>query len=102
MVVGSSSFVGNHIMMSLARKNPNLSVVGMSRSGMPLENETERFSNVSYVKNDALDPEWFRDHLEDVDGVIHCVGALIQKRKNPTPFIDLMSRETAINVATQL
>ena len=102
MVVGSSGFVGNYIMKSIAKKNPQLLVVGMSRSGRAREEETHNLPNVSYVKGDCLEPESFRDHLSDVDGVIHCVGTLIEKRNNPKLTYDAMNRDAAINVAAEL
>jgi uncharacterized protein YbjT (DUF2867 family) len=63
MVVGSSGYVGNYMIKTLARKYPQVSIIGMSRSALPREDETAKLSNVSYVKGDALEPESFRRHL---------------------------------------
>ena len=63
MVVGSSGYVGNYMMKTLARKYPQVAVVGMSRSAKAREEETAKLPNVSYVKGDALEPESFRKHL---------------------------------------
>ena len=41
-------------------------------------------------------------HLQDVDGVIHCVGTLIEKKNNPKLTYNAMNRDTAINVAAEL
>jgi uncharacterized protein YbjT (DUF2867 family) len=54
------------------------------------------------VQGDALNPESFKDHLKNVDGVIHCVGTLIEKRNNPKLSYDSMNRDTTINVAAEL
>ena len=102
MVVGSSGYVGNYMMKTLAKQYPNVLVVGMSRSALPREEETAKLPNVSYVQGDALNPESFKDHLENVDGVIHCVGTLIEKRNNPKLSYDAMNRDTTINVAAEL
>jgi hypothetical protein len=37
-----------------------------------------------------------------VDGVVHCVGTLIEKRGNPKLSYNAMNRDTAINVAAEL
>lgn len=102
MVVGSSGFVGNYVLKTLAMKYPDLEVVGMSRSGLAREQETANLPNVTYVRGDCLDPDTFRDHLEDVDGVIHTVGTLIEKKNNPKLTYQAMNRDAAINVASEL
>lgn len=102
MVTGSSGYVGNYIIKTLARRHPDILVVGMSRSGQPREEETANLQNVEYVRGDCLEPDSFREHLRDVDGVIHCVGTLIEKRNNPKLSYDAMNRDSAINVAAEL
>ena len=57
MVVGSSGFVGNYMMFTLAKRYPYIKVVGMSRSALPRDEATARLPNVSYIKGDALNPE---------------------------------------------
>jgi uncharacterized protein YbjT (DUF2867 family) len=102
MVVGSSGFVGNYMMFTLAKMYPHVQVVGMSRSGLPREDATARLPNVHYVKGDALNPESISKHLKDIDGVIHCVGTLIEKKNNPKLTYNAMNRDTAMNVAAEL
>jgi nucleoside-diphosphate-sugar epimerase len=102
MIVGSSGFVGNYIMKTLAMKYPSVQVVGMSRSGRAREENTANLSNVSYVKGNVLEPESFREHLKDIDGVIHCVGTLIESRTDPKLSYNAMNRDSAINVAKVL
>jgi uncharacterized protein YbjT (DUF2867 family) len=85
LVLGSTGNVGNYMMKTLARKYPHMAFVGMSRNARGTDEETTRLSNVSYVRGDALDPYSFREHLEDVNGVIHCihaVNALISQKNN--------------------
>ena len=102
MVVGSSGFVGNYMMFTLAKRYPHVQVVGMSRSALPRDDATAKLPNVRYIKGDALNPESFNKHLEDVDGVIHCVGTLIEKKNNPNLSYNAMNRDTAMNVAAEL
>ena len=102
LVVGCSGFVGNFIMKTLARAHPEVAVIGMSRSGRAREPETASLPNVSYVQGDCLEPESFREHLEDVDSVIHTVGTLIEKRGNPKLSYQAMNRDAAMNVAAEL
>ena len=76
LVVGSTGNVGNYMMKTLARKYPHVAFVGMSRNARPRDEETAKLRNVSYVRGDALDPYSFREHLEDVNGVVHCIHAV--------------------------
>jgi uncharacterized protein YbjT (DUF2867 family) len=101
LVVGSSGFVGTHVMKTLAKKHPEIKVVGMSRSGKAREEETAQLKNVSYVQGNCLDPDTFREHLKDVDGIIHTVGTLIEKRSNPDLTYKAMNRDAAINMAAE-
>ena len=41
------------------------------------------YPNVEYVKGNCLEPETFKDVLQDVDGLIHTVGTLIENKKKP-------------------
>ncbi len=102
LVVGSSGFVGNYMMFTLATRYPQVQVVGMSRTALPRDEATAKLPNVAYIKGDALNPDSFRKQLEDVDGVIHCVGTLIEKKNNPKLSYDSVNRDTAINVASEL
>ena len=40
--------------------------------------------------------------IQDVDGVIHTVGTLIDNKKKPQLSYKAMNRDAAINVATEL
>lgn len=74
----------------------------MSRSARPRDEEVKTLSNVSFVKGNCLDTNSFKDHLEDVDGIIHCVGTLIEKSGHPELSYDAMNRDTTINMAGEL
>jgi hypothetical protein len=60
-------------MKTLVAKYPETAIVGMSRNGRPRNEETARISDFSYVRGDALDPHSFREHLENVNSVVHCI-----------------------------
>lgn len=102
LVVGSSGFVGNHMMKALAKKHPNIAIIGMSRTAKPREDITKNLANVSYVKGDCLDPTSYLHHLKDIDGIIHCVGTLVEKRGKPHLSYDALNRDAAINMASVL
>jgi hypothetical protein len=74
----------------------------MSRSAKPRDKEVQELTNVSFVKGDCLDTNTFSHYLEDVDGVVHCVGTLIEKTGNPKLSYEAMNRDTAINMAGEL
>lgn len=74
----------------------------MSRSAKPRDQEIQKFSNVRFVKGNCLDSNTFRDHLEGVNAIIHCVGTLIEKKGNPDLSYESMNRDTAINMAGEL
>ena len=101
LVTGSSGYVANYIIKTLARTNPQLQIIGMSRSAKPRDSEVQQFSSVKFVKGDCLDADSFRDHLEGVDAIIHTVGTLIEK-KQPDLTYEAMNRDTAINMAGEL
>lgn len=102
IVVGSSGFVGNYIMKTLAMRHPQMQIVGMSRSGRAREEFTANLSNVSYVKGDCLEPASFKRHLQGASGVVHCVGTLIESRTDPKLSYNSMNRDAAVNVAKAL
>ena len=54
------------------------------------------------MKGNALEPESFRDVMQDVDGVIHTVGTLIDNKNKPQLSYKAMNRDAAVNVATEL
>ena len=61
LVTGSSGYVGNYLLKSIARKHPALHCIGMSRSGAVRKGETYTgtLHNVSYVSGDCLKPASF-------------------------------------------
>ncbi|CDW89390.1 UNKNOWN [Stylonychia lemnae] len=89
-------------MKSLAKQNPALQVIGMSRSAKARDEEIKKMQNVSFVKGNCLDAESFRGHLVGVDAIIHCVGTLIESKTNPDLSYDAMNRDSAINMAGEL
>ena len=60
------------------------------------------YKNIEYVKGNCLEPETLKDVLQDVDGVIHTVGTLIENNKNPQLSYKAMNRDTAVNMAQEL
>lgn len=74
----------------------------MSRSGKPREEITASMKNIQYVKGDCLHRDSFKDLLHDVDGIIHTVGALVEKSGNPELTYEAMNRDACINMADEL
>lgn len=74
----------------------------MSRSAKARDEEVKKFENVSFVKGDCLDSNTFKDYLEDVDGVIHTVGTLVEKKGDPKLSYEAMNKDAAINVVGEL
>ena len=58
--------------------------------------------NVSLLKGNCLYPETFTSHLSQVQGIIHCVGTLIEKKGNPDLSYKAMNRDSCINMAKEL
>jgi nucleoside-diphosphate-sugar epimerase len=102
LVTGSSGYVANYIIKQLARTRPELAIVGLSRSAKARDEEVKQFKNVSFVKGNCLDANTFRDYLEDVDGVVHTVGTLIEKKGHPTLSYVAMNKDAAVNVVGEL
>ena len=74
----------------------------MSREGKPRYPEVKAYSKrLLFVKGDALNPETFGNFVQNVDGVIHTVGTLIEG-KEPHLTFKAINRDAAINVATEL
>ena len=62
LITGSSGYCGNYIMEELAKRYPDLEVVGMSRSGKSWNPEQmKQYKNVTYQKGDCCKPETFKD-----------------------------------------
>ena len=57
---------------------------------------------MSYIKGNCLEPETFKDVLQDVDGCIHTVGALVENTKKPQASYQAMNRDTCVNMAKGL
>jgi len=102
MVTGSSGYVGNYLLKSLALAHPSIEIIGMSRSGKAREQSNLDIENVSYIKGDCLDIASFEKQLEDVDSVVHTVGVLFESSKNPKLTYKAMNRDAAANMAQVL
>lgn len=75
----------------------------MSRSGVARTPAImDQYPNISYAKGDCLEPDSFKDILQDVDGCVHTVGTLVENKKNPKLTYKAMNRDTAINMAREL
>ena len=100
-MTGSSGYVGNYLLKAIAKANPSVACVGMSRSGKERKGETTTGSlqNVTYLSADCLKPATFQEHLSDVDAIVHCVGALFEI--NGMTY-DGMNRDSCINMAFEL
>lgn len=103
LITGSSGYVANYLILNLAKKYPQATVIGMSRSGKPRnQSAVSGLKNVEYMAGNCLEPETFKDALKDVDACIHTVGTLIENKKNPQLTYQAMNADTAINMAREL
>ena len=99
LVTGSSGYVGNSIIQKLAKSHPKISIIGMSRTGLPRANsKTELLENVTFQKGDCLNVDSFRDLVGEVDSVVHTVGTLIENKNNVNLTYKAMNRDAAVNV----
>ena len=74
----------------------------MSRSGAARNAKISAgFSNVEYVKGNCLHPDSFNDTVQDVDAVVHTVGALVPHWA-PERDYKAMNRDSCINMARAL
>jgi uncharacterized protein YbjT (DUF2867 family) len=74
----------------------------MSRSGKARTPDImSQYPSVEYVKGDCLEPDSFKDVMQDVDGVIHTVGVLVEG-SNPKLTYAAMNRDTCNNMARVL
>ena len=73
----------------------------MSRSGGARKGETKTgtLSNVSFITGDCLQPSSFKDELEDVDAIVHTVGALVEM--NGMSY-NAHNRDSCVNMAYEL
>ena len=61
LITGSSGYVANAILLNLAKRYPNATVLGMSRSGKARTPEIMKdYPNVSYVQGNCLEPDSFK------------------------------------------
>ena len=101
LVTGATGYVGNYLLKAIARHNPAVQCLGMSRRGTVRAGETQtgELENVSFLAADCTKPETFENALADVDAVVHCVGILFVKAGQTH---DLMNRDSCINMAAAL
>ena len=62
----------------------------------------DQYPNIEYRQGDCLEPDTFTDIVQDVDGIIHTVGALLDNKKDPALSYKAMNRDTCINMARAL
>lgn len=103
LVTGCTGYVGNYLLKAVAKANPAVACVGMSRRGTARKGETEtgELENVSYLSGNCLHTSSFENELADTDAVIHAVGTLFQSSK-PELTYKAMNTDSCINMATIL
>ena len=95
--------MGNYLLKAIARANPEVQVMGMSRrGGVRGDQGTEELENVSFIAGNCLHPNTFENKLEDVDAVVHAVGTLFGSRTNPELTQEAMNRDSCINMGRAL
>lgn len=95
LVTGSSGYVANYIMHTLAKKYPKTTIIGMSRSGnIRCPELVDKYPNIEYHKGDCLENDTFNDLIKDVDGVVHTVGTMSDHDQYKS-----MNRDTVVNMA---
>ena len=101
LVTGTTGYVGNYLLKAIAKANPSVACVGMSRRGTARQGEetTGKLENVSYVAGDCLKPQTFENMMADVDSIVHCVGALFETR---ALTYEAMNTDTCKNMAYEL
>ena len=83
VVTGGSGFIGSYICKILAACHPKIDVVSLSNESVQSQKDKDpymaKFKNIQFVQADVLDKESdsLKDVLQDSDGVIHTVGALL-------------------------
>eukprot|EP00242_Pyramimonas_sp_CCMP2087_P007414 CAMPEP_0198211648 /NCGR_PEP_ID=MMETSP1445-20131203/24967_1 /TAXON_ID=36898 /ORGANISM="Pyramimonas sp., Strain CCMP2087" /LENGTH=279 /DNA_ID=CAMNT_0043885953 /DNA_START=71 /DNA_END=910 /DNA_ORIENTATION=+ len=74
VVFGGNGFVGSYVCKALL--GMGVDVTSINRSGQITYPEWDHWwSNVTWVKGDALEPETWKSQLEGATGVVSCVGA---------------------------
>ena len=100
LITGANGYVGNYVLLRLAKQYPQAQIIGMSRRGTPRTPEIMKdYPNVTYEKGDCLDVESFKHLLPGVTGCIHTVGTLIGSKTYEKSY-QAMNCDTAINVAS--
>ena len=102
LVTGSSGYVANYIMLTMAKKYPQATVIGMSRTGKPRNQSNLDIKNIEYTPGNCLEPETYKDVLQDVDACVHTIGVLVENKKNPQLTYQAMNADTVINMAKGL
>jgi len=98
LVTGSSGFVGNYIMHTMAERHPTATIIAFSRSGkIRCPDKVYKYPNIEFHKGDCLENDTFKDLIQDVDGVIHSVGTMTDSDKYKS-----MNRDTVVNMALAL
>merc|ERR1712113_837640 len=103
VVTGCNGYVGNYLLKSIAKANPAVQCIGMSRSGKVRkgENETDKLENVSYKSGNCLKVDTFENELTDADAVVHAVGSLFESSDSERS-LQALNRDTCINMARVL
>ncbi len=94
LVTGGDGFIGMEICRIASERG--YEVVSIARQGRPLlvsEPWTER---VNWVAANALQPESWREHLQECDAVIHCVGIASEKPEQGITFERLNDDATEV------
>lgn len=102
LVTGSSGYVANYIMLTMAKKYPTATILGMSRSGLARNPAImSQYPNIEYIKGNCLHPDTFKEALNDVDACIHTVGQLFPY-SHPELSYKAMNRDTVIHMSREL
>lgn len=107
LAIIGSGYVGNRLASIAASQG--CQVLCVSRSGRsPRPIQPEMASLIEHVKGNAMVPEGFKDVLKAADGVVFCIGTLIDtsitKRAGPGEegTYEHMNRDCAIAVGNEL
>jgi len=104
-IIGGNGFVGT----AIAHQAVNLGakVFAVSRSGTP-SSKSEWANRVKWVKGDSMNPETFKDVLEESESVVHTIGVLLDstitqfKKPGDEGSYEQMNRDTAIAIGQTL
>ena len=80
-----------------------MQILGISRSGKARHPEImHKYTNITYMSANCLQPETYRHVMEDADGLIHCVGSIVEDKNNPQLTFQALNRDSAINMAREM